>query len=126
MRYITLLFYTVFKIWCAFYCILLVQLISIRTSHISGAHLPHRANAHIHFYCKSRNVISNSFHILSMFLAARKSRLNIPGLPKVRFDSCSKYVKVEEKRRGSSKVACDHVSFRKGKIFVGYHRHGRL
>lgn len=64
-----------------------------------------------------------------MFLAAvgvGKSRLNNPGLPKVRFDSCSKYVKVEEKRRGSSKVACDHMSFRKGKIFVGDCRHGKL
>lgn len=46
-----------------------------------------------------------------------KSKLNHPGLPKVRFYSFSKYVKVEEKRRGSSKVACNHVSFRKGKLF---------
>lgn len=42
-----------------------------------------------------------------------KSYLNHPGLPKVRFYSFSKYVKVEEKRRGSSKVACNHVSFKK-------------
>ena len=37
------------------------------------------------------------------FLAAgevRKSQLNNPILPKVRFDSLSKYVKVEENGRG--------------------------